>query len=50
VEQLLKVLAILGAQIVVRETATRGSVPKPAVQMPGAQQDCPPDDEPKGQW
>ena len=74
VEQLLQVLAMLGAQMVVRETATEASVtrpgidlaahaqakatvtatltagPKPAVPTPGAQQDCPPEDEPRGQW
>ena len=74
VEQLLQVLAMLGAQMVVRETATESSVTRPgidvaahaqakatatatlttglklAVPTPGAQQDCPPDDEPRGQW
>ena len=73
VEQLLQVLAILGAQMVIRETATE-VVPKPSTDLegqarakatgtatlttrsnpalptPGAQQECPPDDEPRGQW
>jgi HTH-type transcriptional regulator/antitoxin HipB len=74
VEQLLQVLAMLGAQMVVRETATEVSATrpgndlaahaqakatttatlttgsKPAVPKHGAQPDCPPDDEPRGQW
>jgi HTH-type transcriptional regulator / antitoxin HipB len=74
VEQLLQVLAMLGAQMVVRETATEATATKaridleahaqakatataapttgskPAVPTPGAQPDCPPDDEPRGQW
>lgn len=74
VEQLLQVLAMLGAQMVVRETDTETSATKPgidlavhaqalatataslttgskpAVPTPGAQPDCPPDDEPRGQW
>jgi HTH-type transcriptional regulator/antitoxin HipB len=74
VEQLMQVLAMLGAQMVVRETATEASVPKPSIELeghvqakttatvslttgpkptvptPDAQQDCPPDDEPRGQW
>jgi HTH-type transcriptional regulator/antitoxin HipB len=74
VEQLLQVLAMLGAQMVVRETATEASATKPgfdlavhaqakataaatlttgskpAVPTPGAPPDCPPDDEPRGQW
>ncbi len=74
VEQLMQVLAMLGAQMVVRETATEASVPKRSIELeghvqakatataklttgpklavptPGAQQDCPPDDEPRGQW
>jgi HTH-type transcriptional regulator/antitoxin HipB len=74
VEQLLQVLAMLGAQMVVRETATEASATrpgldlaahahaqttatatlttgsKPAVPTPDAQPDCPPDDEPRGQW
>lgn len=74
VEQLLQVLAMLGAQMVVRDTATealatKASVDlaahaqakatatatlttgsKPAVPTPGAPLDCPPDDEPRGQW
>jgi len=74
VEQLLQVLAMLGAQMVVRETATEVSATrpgidlaaharakatatatlptgsKPAVPTPGAPPDCPPDDEPRGQW
>lgn len=74
VEQLLQVLAMLGAQMVVRETtteppatkpgtdlkaharnnanasATLSTGSKPAVPTSGAQPDCPPDDEPRGQW
>lgn len=74
VEQLLQILAMLGAQMVVRETATEASAnrpgvdlaahaqakatataalttrPKPAVPTPGAPPDCPPNDEPRGQW
>ncbi len=74
VEQMLQVLAILGAQMVVRETATEPSATKPSIDLeahaqvkatatttlttgskpavppPGAEPDCPPDDEPRGQW
>lgn len=74
VEQLMQVLALLGAQMVIRETATDASIPKPSIEpeghvqaratatatltpgsktatpTPGAQQDCLPDDEPRGQW
>ena len=74
VEQLLQVLAMLGAQMVVRETATEATATKPSIDLaayaqakatatamlttgsnpavptPGAQPDCPPDDEPRGQW
>lgn len=74
VELLLQVLAMLGAQMVVRETATEAPATRPsndlaahahatatatdtlttgsdpAVPTPGAQPDCPPDDEPRGQW
>jgi HTH-type transcriptional regulator/antitoxin HipB len=74
VEQLLQVLAMLGAQMVVRETAMEASATKPrndleahaqakataaatlttgskpAMPTPGAEPDCPPDDEPRGQW
>lgn len=74
VEQLMQVLAMLGAQMVVRETTTEASVPKPSIELegpvqakttakvspttgpkpavptPDAQEDCPPDDEPRGQW
>ena len=74
VEQLLQVLAMLGAQMVVRETATEAPAnrpstdlavhaqakaivtatlttgSKPAAPTAGAQPDCPPDDEPRGQW
>ena len=72
--QLMQVLAMLGAQMVVRETATEASVPKPSIELeghvqaaatatvslttghkpavptPGPREDCPPDDEPRGQW
>jgi HTH-type transcriptional regulator/antitoxin HipB len=74
VEQLLQVLAMLGAQMVVRENATEASATKaridleaharakatttaalttgskPAVPKHGTEPDCPPDDEPRGQW
>lgn len=74
VEQLLQVLAMLGAQMVVRETATEASATKPSIDLaahaqakatatatlttgskrtvptPGTPPDCPPDDEPRGQW
>jgi len=33
VEQLMQVLAMLGAQLVVRETATEASVPKPGIEL-----------------
>lgn len=62
VEQLLQVLAMLGAQVVVRETATGPSATKPSIDLeahaqakaaastPGAPLNDPPDDEPRGQW
>jgi HTH-type transcriptional regulator/antitoxin HipB len=74
VEQLMQVLAMLGAQMVVRESATEPSATKPSIDLEahaqakatataklttgskpavptlGAEPDCPPDDEPRGQW
>lgn len=45
VEKLLQVLAMLGAQVVVRQTGTE---PIAAAPTPGAAPDSPPDDEPLG--
>ncbi len=45
VEQMLQVLAMLGAQLVVRETAAEASATEPST--PPA---SPPDGEPRGQW
>lgn len=74
VEQLLQVLAMLGAQMVVRETATVAPATKPSMDLKahaqakatataklttgakpaapthGREPECPPDDEPRGQW
>ena len=45
VEQMLQVLAMLGAQLVVRETAAEASATEP-----GRPPASPPDGEPRGQW
>ena len=45
VEQMLQVLAMLGAQLVVRETAAEASATEP-----GKPPASPPDGEPRGQW
>ncbi len=45
VEQMLQVLAMLGAQLVVRETAAEASATEP-----GTPPASPPDGEPRGQW
>jgi HTH-type transcriptional regulator/antitoxin HipB len=45
VEQMLQVLAMLGAQLVVRETAAEASAIEP-----GTPPASPPDGEPRGQW
>lgn len=74
VEQLLQVLAMLGAQMVIHDTspdatagrpaidpegqgqakatttATLTTRSRPAVPPSGTQPDCPPGDEPRGQW
>lgn len=44
-EQMLQVLAMLGAQLVVRETAAEASATEP-----GTPPASPPDGEPRGQW
>ena len=45
VEQMLQVLALLGAQLAVRETAAEASATEP-----GTPPASPPDGEPRGQW
>lgn len=45
VEQMLQVLALLGAQLVVRETAAEALATEP-----GTPPASPPDGEPRGQW
>ena len=45
VEQMLQVLAMLGAQLVIRETAAEASATEP-----GTPPASPPDGEPRGQW
>ena len=45
VEQMLQVLAMLGAQLVVRETAAEASATEPGTPLAS-----PPDGEPRGQW